>query len=163
MFAKKPLGYRIRNLSLLLAQLTVPLLVSTLTPSALALPLAFERSYRNNAWVYQNYGCFVDEQQFTYTFDESKAEPFKLIGRVSTHEYQRGLSLLRELSSVSLIQGSGAADAGIMTWTGYFEGEPIVLKKAGDISLKRDSPQLVPMMELINSWCPKSLLPPLPE
>ena len=147
------------------ATLAISILLATSSVFSVgyALPVAFERSYRNNAWVYQNFGCFVDEQRNIYTFDESKTDPFKVIGRVPTHEYLQGLALLRDLATTPFIHGIGAMDAGVLTWNGYHEGEPILLKKAGDISTKRDSPQLPAMIELINSWCPKSLLPSLPE
>lgn len=132
-------------------------------PDAAPLPLSFERSYRNHAWLYRNDGCLVDEQRHLYTYDMTRPEPLKNIGRISANDYQKALSLLWGMKKAPFQEGSIAFDAGILVWRGYFDGEPFDVKTLGDRSGRRDSPSVADLVELINSWCPEELLPHIPE
>lgn len=132
--------------------------------NAAALPVAFERSFRNYAWSVHNNGCFVDEQRYIYIYDEIKGEqPIQNIGRVSPGEFQRAQSLLAGMYRTKFNPGPIAFDAGILVWRGYALGNPIDIKLEGDRSGQRDSEQVPELVDLINTWCPKDLLPSMPH
>jgi len=143
--------------------LTLSLVSALVTSSAAALPVAFERSFRNYAWSIRNDGCFVDEQRYIYIYNEVKEEPIQNIGRVSPDDFQKARSLLANMYREKFVHGPIAFDVGILVWCGYALGEPIDIKKQGDRSGQRDSALVPELVELINTWCPKELLPSMPD
>jgi hypothetical protein len=123
--------------------------------SALVEPIIISKSYTNNAWGYQNFGCLVDHQGYVYTYDVGKEQPIQKIASVSEEKMELINRLLVGTAdgTVSPVRKTPAMDIGITSWTGLYADRVITIKSVGRYSQTNSADEAEELASLIDEIC----------
>lgn len=141
--------------NLVIVKIVAMLAVMAVSSSALAVPIVFERNYKNEAWGHQDSGCFIDESRYVYIYDSQLRLPVRLVTQMSEEAFQRANSLLKEVAGSPYRWKSVAVDAGSTIYVGRMHGEMIRIKEYGNIIGSRVDARTDRLIEIIEGFCPR--------
>lgn len=117
----------------------------------------FEIDYSNQAWGYDNRGCFVDREGNVYKYGYGHSSDGKGIvpaGKMSEADLKFANELTEKARNGKYTTQHAAFDAGITSWTAYtLYGEKVPLKATGDEEGKNDAPEAAELVKLLNGLC----------
>lgn len=140
---------------------TLPLLclilgVALFANSAFAVPIVFERNFKNERWGQQDNGCFVDENRYVYGYDVRTDIPIQLLTRMPEKSFNDALDLVSQIAMSEYSREEVGVDGGITKYTSLHRGEMIPLRETGNVVGTRNDERTNVFVEIIEAFCTRN-------
>ncbi|MBY0471951.1 hypothetical protein K2X30_12360 [bacterium] len=138
----------------MLRQFALVAVLGSLSSLAQASPILYEKETMNFAWGKVHHGCVIDHNGVVYTYDMAKKQNITATAvTLSKTELDQAHKLLYAASKGKYTEKHVMADAGSVTWTGYWGDETVTLKKWGDLTGQNSAKEAAELADLLDKYC----------